>query len=278
MTEVSPIFVITELTGISADKIVLHEDGGFLSRGYVIGDGEIVFKFPKQDFVKYDNEANIVNFMNTRNFGVNLQRVKWLDKNYRYIGFYGVKGKPLSNVASQLTKSQKENIGEQIGLFLKKLHSCTPQNAILKPSSHLEINTWQQRFASQKDFFKKYFTAKEIKQISKVLADKINILNQLGEKLVFCHRDIRNGNLFLDDRGKIGIIDFDCAGYYDEANDFLLIEDEYILEYMMDSYGASETLRNKIKHRREAYLIACADIVHYQEKNDEFAKRIKSMI
>ena len=112
---------VIEITGATEDQIKLKTDG-YWSRAYVVNGGEFVVKFPKFDSVDYVNEAKFLNFINAFNPPINMQKVKWIADDGRIVAFNGVKGTPLSELKN-LSVAQKDNLTEQLGNFLKQLHS-----------------------------------------------------------------------------------------------------------------------------------------------------------
>ncbi len=239
--------IIEKLTGRSKEEI-LFSDNGFLSYGYIIGDGEIIFKFKKNSSVSYKNEVELLNFLNGQNFNINLQKVAFISPDDSYVGLYGVKGVCIEN--KELSDKTKRLIGIQIGEFLKKLHSLRP-DCNNHYSLQFEITAWQERFLKSMDIIKRYFTGSEMEKLKiimlKTAPDK---LLALGEKAVFSHADLGEGNIFLDSNGTVGVIDFNESGYADEAADFMDIEDDTICESALTSYGADEALREKVRLRR----------------------------
>ncbi len=239
--------IISALTGIDRDNIKFS-DNGFLSRGYIIDDGRIVFKFKKWPEVSYKNEIKMLNFVNSLNLDVNLQKVGWISNDDSYLGIYGVIGKSLKSV--DLTNDQRKDYGQQIATFLKKLHS-----AICKAAETLsvadEISAWQTRFEKSKDVLSRYFSAEEIEKMNDFVYSFVPAkLPTLGEKMVFSHGDLGLGNILASDDGKIGIIDFSESVYLDEAADFMDIEDDGLCAEILDSYGADDSLREKVAVRR----------------------------
>ncbi len=67
---------------------------------------------------------------------------------------------------------------------------------------------------------------------------------------MFSHGDLGDGNIYIDENGQVGVIDFNESGYLDEAADFMDIMDADICGAMLDRYGADETLRRKVEIRR----------------------------
>ena len=239
--------IVSNLTGVAPDSIKLSNDG-FLSRGYVIDDGRIVFKFKKQPDVSYENEIKMLNFINSLNLNVNLQKVGWISEDDSYLGIYGVMGKSLESISP--TDEELRNYSRQIASFLQKLHSAEYKDAE-KLSVKEEIKAWQERFEKSKDLLSQYFNIEEIEKMHDFVYSIVPAkLSSLGEKMVFSHGDLGMGNIFVDDNGKIGIIDFNESSYLDEAADFMDIEDDKLCAFILDSYKADVVLREKVAIRR----------------------------
>ena len=256
--------IASDLTGVDSQKIKFSDEG-FLSRGYIIDDGRIVFKFKKYPEISYQNEIKMLNFLNSQALDVNLQKVGWISKDDSYLGLYGVIGQPLVDIT--LNDENRKNYGWQISSFLQKLHSIKSEEAT-KLSLTAEISDWQKRFKESEDLLSHYFNPSEIAKMSTLVNSTIpQELVALGEKMVFSHGDLWLGNIFIDNAGKIGIIDFSESGYLDEAADFMDIEDDALCAEILNTYGADDTLRKKVKLRkavRPMFVIGT-----YREKPEE---------
>ena len=55
----------------------------------------------------------------------------------------------------------------------------------------------------------------------------------------------------MDNELKVGVIDFSESGLLDEAADFMDISSDTIREEMLNAYGATQDLREKVKIRRD---------------------------
>lgn len=241
------IDIIRKLTD-TEQKHIQFSDDGFLSRGYVVDGGRVVFKFKKDSNVSYKNEIRILEYIHTLDLGVNLQRVGWKSEDDSYLGLYGVLGQSLEEL--NLTTARKQLAGRQLGLFLKKLHAARPQGGIVYRLAD-EIRAWEERFISGKAILETYFDTGEMERINKfIMREAPTELVALGEKLVFSHGDLGEGNIYIDDSGNVGVIDFNESGFLDEAADFMDIEDDCLCEDMLINYGADETLRKKVSLRR----------------------------
>ena len=251
------------------------DDTGGNSRAYIIDGGKIVFKFPRNDQVTYDNEIKILQTINGIRTGVNLQKVGWLSNDNKYIGLLGVTGKSIS--CGQLKSEQKRQIGEKIGIFLKELHKiktdCVPNLALSE-----EINAWQKRYLGYKDIITPHLDTNMRDKLNKLmLEDMPKELNKLGEDMVFCHGDLGDSNIFINEE-KVGIIDFNESGYFDRAADFMDIRDDEILSHMLDSYEADDILRKKVQIRRTIRPVIALRCYILKEDESEIKNTINQIM
>ena len=255
------IDIVRKFANVTPDKITFH-DKGFLSRGYVISNGEIVFKFPKYPHVNYENEVITLDFLREQNFSeildINLQRVNkdWTDTStYRHIGFYGVPGESIADLQRKSAQLDTHYIGTQLGKFLSKMHEQNKATTIgetLEDEINRDIEIWKNMDTDAKEFLNQHFTKSDQTLINKLVTQYVPAeLRKLGEQLVYSHSDIHEGNVFIDSKEKVGIIDFDNAGFYDAARDFARMDNDDILSAMLNTYGANESLRKKIEIRRD---------------------------
>ena len=246
------IDTVIKLTGASKPQIKLHNDG-YNSRAYVIDDGKYVVKFPKFNCVNYKTEAQFLNFINTQNTSINMQKVKHLSSDNRIIAFYGIKGTPLS-MLKNLSLEQQNNIGKQLAIFIRQLHSLELTLPV-KKLSH-EIDNYKKTYLECADFFSKHLTIKE-KSILDILVNEYIPKKRLGlgEKLVLCHGDIWDTNILIDASGKVGLIDCANATIADEATDFCLYN-KTLRNLLLDHYRANDALRQKVEFKYASSVIA----------------------
>lgn len=238
--------LVCRLTGVSEDRVALRDDG-FRSRGYVADGGRFVFKFPKAPGVRYENEARLLNRLNASDLGVALQRVAWTAGDGAWLGLHGVPGASLEGL--ELPEDRRREVGQQLGRFLRRLHALEVPDA---PVCTLdgEIEAWQRRFLDGRAFLAEHFTPAELARLDRFLLEEApGELRALGERPVFSHGDLGEGNILLDG-GRVGVIDFNESGYFEEAADFMDIQDGVMLEAMLDAYGADAALRRKTAVRR----------------------------
>lgn len=235
---------IEQLTGVSPDQIKLADDG-FWSRGYVIDNGRIVFKFKKSPEVKYEPEIKALEFINSLDLDINTQKVGWLSPDDSYLGIYGVIGQSLDS----LPNPDYRNIGKQLASVLQKLHQAHPKNAEVFTLDK-ELIAWQERYQRSHDELADCFSEEEIALFDEFVFETIPTrLKKLGENIVYSHGDLGDGNIFIDDKGKVGIIDFSEMCYFDEAGDFMDVSNEELRTAMLDAYGADDALREKVRLR-----------------------------
>jgi hypothetical protein len=124
MTKQEELKTIKQLTGASRKQIRLIETG-WTSRIYLVDDGCMVFKFPrnKKEQENFDHEIKVLKIIREHHFNLKTPIIKWCGEHNEYIGFYGVPGVPLTpETLNLLDDKQKETLGRQIGIFLKQLH------------------------------------------------------------------------------------------------------------------------------------------------------------
>ena len=257
------IEIVKNLTGVEESRIRFHDDG-FMSRGYVVDGGRLVFKFKKHPDTTYVYEVQNLNYLNQQNLGVHLQRAAFTTEDDSYLGIYGVPGISLEQYP--LDDASRIAIGRQLGEFLRKLHSLEPEAETVYPLDSL-IEAWRARYRKAEKTLVKYFDAEELARIDKLMMQEMpDTLQVLGEKRVFSHADLGDGNIFIDSDGKVGVIDFNESGYIDEASDFMDITDDNLCAVMLDAYGADENLRRKVDMQRRIRPVFVLDV--YAERDE----------
>lgn len=163
---------------------------------------------------------------------------------------------------------------------MRKLH-----NASLETAERLdldaEIKAWQGRFYDARSWtaMSEWFSWDEMDILDRYMQKEMPArLKALGEELVLSHGDLGDGNIFVGPDGKVGVIDFNETCYLDEAADFMDVTSTELCEQMLEAYGADETLREKVRIRRELRpLIVFGGYVKRDDRKrlNEFAKQIR---
>lgn len=255
---------IKNLTGVEEGQIHFRDDG-FMSRGYLIDDGRIVFKFKKRPDTTYVYEAQNLDYLNRQDLGIHLQKVAFKAADDSYLGIYGVPGTSLEQYP--LNGASRIAIGRQLGEFLRKLHALKPKTELVYPLDSL-IRAWQARYARAKKTLANYFDTGELARIDRLMMEEMpDTLHALGEKMVFSHADLGDGNILIDRDGKIGVIDFSESGYIEEASDFMDLTDDALCSIMLDAYGADADLRKKVDMQRRIRPIFVLDVYAQRDEN-----------
>lgn len=263
------IEIIKDLTGVEENRICFRDDG-FMSRGYVIDGGRLVFKFKKRPDTTYVHEARNLGYLNRQDLGIHLQSVAFQPEDDGYLGVYGVPGISLEQYT--VNDTSRIAIGRQLGGFLRKLHSLEPETELVYPLDGL-IGVWQARYAKAKKTLARYFSTEELASIDALMMREMpDTLRELGEKMVFSHADLGDGNIFIDRDGSVGVIDFSGSGYIDEASDFMDISDDRLCSVMLDTYGADGNLRQKVEMQRRIRPIFVLDV--YSDRGGEAVQRL----
>lgn len=261
---------VMELTGADRAQIKFC-DQGYKSRAYIIGEGEIVFKFRRYQDVNYDQEAKNLDYLRTLHLELGLPQVGWQSESGEYLGLYGVQGAKLCGA-----KFEPELVGASLGKAVAVLHSAKPAN-FKKTALPAEVAAWQKRYHNARTLMQNYFEQSEIERLDEIMdQDLPHDLATLGEKLVLSHGDLSEGNIILGEQGEVGVIDWGDMAYLDEAADFMDIEDNRICDYMLDYYQADEVLRQKVQLRRQVRpIFVFGDCVRKDERN---AKRLMRQV
>lgn len=260
---------VRALAGVSDSQIELKDDG-FLSRGYTIDGGRLVFKFPKGPDTTYSDEIRNLTYLNGHDLGINMQSIAYRPDDDSFIGLAGITGDSLE--AAPPHGPLLRSVGVQLGEFLRRLHSLEPDDA---PVYRLEdlVKAWQKRYAKAKPVLDRHFSAAELGRIDDIMMRGMpRTLTELGENPVFSHSDLGDGNVLVDASGKVGVIDFSASGYMDEASDFMDVSSDALCGIILDAYGADDVLRKKVAVQRQIRPIFVLDV--YESRGEEAVQKL----
>ena len=253
MNRSKELAIVKKLTNVNDENRIFLNEVGWTSRVYIVDNGEFVFKFPKAKKWKEEceHEVSILKIISKYEFNVNIPLIKWVSENASYTGFYGIKGEPITTEAiDKLSKTQKREVGAQIGLFLKKLHTIDYKGK--NPNNENNEFEWLQKlFYKRKRILKEQFNKNELDTIEELVTNLPQKSAKLGIEKVFCHYDLGYNNILLTDNLEVGVIDFGDAGIYEKSYDFIGLEDNVILDAAIITYGDNEVLREKVAIRRQ---------------------------
>ena len=259
--------IVSSLTNEQFETIEFV-DIGWTSRVYLINNGELVFKFARNNKVveEYKNEVRVYKFLEKKSFGVKLPVVKFEDANLRYFGYEGIVGQTLDKYIDNLSEKEKIIIGQRLSGFLKILHESNLDNINIFDISHEEKEFFE-KFSISEEFLKTSLKPEIFSAIEFFLENKIkNEFEKLKSNIKLCHGDLGLWNIILN-KNQIGIIDFGDVGYYDSSIDFSGIGDLYIYNSLVKHYECDESMLKKINLRK--IIIPILEIPYYLEQDNK---------
>jgi Predicted aminoglycoside phosphotransferase len=277
--------IVKSLSGADKSRIAVSEDG-WTSRVYIAHGGEFVFKFPRSEKHRDEcrHEAKMVELISKYKFDVSVPKLYRADEDGAYFGYFGVSGVPLSEVITTLSDSQKEDIGRQLGVFLRQLHGITEVGELELQTPQAQVRECSEIYQKGRDKLCGYFSEAEMGKLDEFFSDEVpRCMNGIGDT-VFSHGDLGGNNILIDGGGRVGVIDFGDAGLYDTTQDFRGIEDEVVLSAMTAAYGAScKQAAGEILSRADAAamsnMIDVLCLIYYIDKRkaevDGLVSRIK---
>lgn len=229
-------YVKNNFPEIKISKVRFNLDDGKHNDIVIIND-EYVFKFSKYDwtlgFLK--NELNVINFI-SKYIDLPLPKFECPDKGIAKCSF--MKGIPLCrNEILLLDNKDQHYVAEQIGSFLKQLHSISLNNVkkenikqvpvdLTRESWLLEYEDIQRKVYPYCDIYSK----ENIKQVFKPLLENEDFL---AFQPALIHANLKPHHFFFDRSfNRInGVIGFDIAGIGDPAYDV-----SFILDYFGEAF------------------------------------------
>jgi len=269
MNKNKELAIVKKLTQIDDEQRIVLNEIGWTSRVYIVDDGKFVFKFPRGKKWKEEceHEFSILKLISEYEFNVNLPVIKWLGEDTSYAGFHGVLGKSMTaESVDKLSETQKREVGTQIGLFLKKLHTID-YNGESPTNESSEFEWLQKSFFKRRRTLKKHFNENELDAIEELVTSLSQKSANLGTEYVFCHCDLGYNNMLLTDDLKVGIIDFGDAGIFEKSYDFTGLEDDTMLDAAIVAYGGDEVLRERVAIRRQ--LLPIMEMLFLIDRKDE---------
>jgi len=235
---------VMRLTGVSDGSRLKVNEIGWTSRVFIIDDGEIVFKFPRNAKFREEckHEATVLKLLRGQEFCLRVPVLNWMAEDNSYFGYYGVVGKPLREIIGDLSAGQKTEIGTQIGKFLRQMHGikvCGDIKAQTLEEQALEYQKW---YRKGRDLLIGYFSETELMRIDDFFTHEVPDCMVGTNELVFCHGDLDYNNTLVDNGNQVGVIDFGDAGLYDRSQDFRGMDDATLRESMVAAYGGDEVI------------------------------------
>lgn len=278
------IEIVKRLTGVEDDSRIFVNEVGWTSRIYIIDNGKIVFKFPRNKKFREEcrQEVAVLALLKKHKFDVGTPVLNWTTEDNAYFGFYGVEGKPLKDVIHNLNEEQKIDLGTQLGEFLKQLHGITDYGEIKAQTPSEQVEEYLKMYREDRDLLRAFFNESELAAIDDFFAHEVPKCMTGSGELVFCHGDLDYNNTLVNDTNQVGVIDFGDARLYDKSQDFRGMDDETLREAMIKAYGGGEIISRAAAEATSKMidilnLIYCANNRDLKER-DEYIERIRANI
>ena len=268
MSTENELRIVKRLTGVDDNRIEVSETG-WTSRVYVIDDGKIVFKFPRNAKFQEESiqEVATLKLLKGRRFSVSVPTLNWTTQDNSYFGYYGVEGKPLGEVIDDLSEQQKIEIGTQIGHFIKQLHGIKDYGDIKAQTLDEQAKEYQDWYRKGRDLLKDFFNESELIAIDDFFANEVPKSMTGSGELVFCHGDLDYNNTIIDSKNQVGVIDFGDARLYDKSQDFRGVDDVVLREAMIEAYGSGEVI-SKAAAVASSQMIDVLNLIYCIEQKD----------
>ena len=238
------IETVKRLSSVTDNSRILVSETGWTSRTYIVDGGKIVFKFPrnKKYQIECKKEVAVLELLKKQRFNISTPILNWTTDDNAYFGFYGVEGKRLGEVIPTLTDEQKIDIGSQLGIFLKQLHSIRCYGEIGAQTLEEQVVEYTEMYQKDRSLFEAYFDESELQVLDDFFAHEVPECMTGAGELVFCHGDLDYNNTLVNGKLGVGVIDFGDAGLYDRSQDFRGMDDDILREAMMEAYSDEEII------------------------------------
>ena len=220
--------IVSSLTNEQFETIEFV-DIGWTSRVYLINNGELVFKFARNNKVveEYKNEVLAYKFLEKKSFEVKLPVVKFEDANLRYFGYEGIVGQTLDKYIDDLSEKEKIIIGQRLSGFLKILHESNLENINIFDISHEEKEFFE-KFSISEEFLKTSLKPEIFSAIEFFLENKIKNVEYPRE---WCAGTTAIHLACQQGATKVYMLGFDLSSYDSPLNNIYKGSNNYLPEY-----------------------------------------------
>jgi aminoglycoside 2''-phosphotransferase len=241
----------------SVDPVISNKHGQ--NNDILIANNEFIFRFPKyldgikQLEIEVAVLSGIQGYITLPIPHITFQNVV-MEVGQAFIGYRMISGEPLRRETFLEIYNEKtiDNLAQQLGGFLKELHTVPVQTAI-KCSLTLSdtYNEWADIYGRIREKCFPYMRPSARKWASDHVETFLNDLHSFQYEPVLKHGDFGTTNILFDRERRVinGIIDFGGAGLGDPAYDFAGILSSYgesFLQRFAVTYPEIESFWNRI--------------------------------
>lgn len=248
----------------------------------VIINDKQVFKFAKYDWSVgfLDNEVNILNLVR-KDITMPVPKIESLEKGIARCSY--IKGGPLfRNTLLLMDNKSQEAIAEQIGTFLKQLHSIPLDEKNNKDIYGCPVSLSREDWLAQYDEMQRkvlpYCNSYSKEYIAQIFKPLLNNKNFLEFEPALIHGDLMPYHFLFNKSNRInGVIDFGLSGIGDPAYDVGIILDnlgETFVKRIGKYYKNIATFINRARFyayvsnlcwaKTVADMITTRDFTHFQ--------------
>lgn len=196
---------------ISKKEII---ESGFHSTAVIIND-ELVFRFPlkKEFYDEYIHEFNLLKKIR-KHISVPIPDLKLHQTDdFVFTEHTLIEGTQYSQLKSPLSKQEKEQLADDLALFLKELHNCPTDLPICQFSAE-EYGVCDKKI--------KYtnLLSDDEKQELLLTIKEFNSYDYKEDRVVLSHTDLNENNFLLKENRLVGVIDFGNACRRDLSSEF----------------------------------------------------------
>lgn len=246
---------------------------------------DIIFRFPKEDFVRnnFIKEIKILEILNKEIKNIQVPKYTYISKNNDFWWYQIIKWVEFKK--SYINNSNYKNIAMQIGTFLNQLHSIDInkfQNLLnLDVNKHYSFETWYINYIIWEYKKIEYLFSKE--DFQKIISFIQNTQNYKINYSSLTHYDFQWKNIIIsEDKNKINwIIDFSDIAIYDPAIDFVWLLwfskkflNEVLKNYKIDNWQIIE----RAKYYKNKWLIFTFPEIYKKNWNLKQLRKIEKII
>ncbi len=245
-------------------------------------NGNLIFKFPRREADMAKREEKFLNLLEGKVM-VKIPKVLYSGEKTSFYGTDKMKGVHVDDAFFEhASEAQKDTLAGDVAQFLHELHTHMP----IEEADRIGIKEDE---ADRKLSLSQLHTIIELQRgddagfkefLSRAIEAYHGINTRSGEKKVFLHHDLSDGNLFLDPRTKRleGVIDFGNVATGDKYIDFASLyrnRPEFALR-VADKYGevSGEAIDTE-RIRATAIVKEIAHLVQIPQKREKALNKLR---
>lgn len=249
---------IEKLFGLKVNDFEINDDGQ--NNTIIIVNKVYVFRIPKFDGGIGKLKESVEQMESLKaDYKLMIPQYKFINLDNRLgeimVGYDFIPGKALLREKFDLLNN-REYFAEQLGIFLRKLHSEQVSNDLFKVSDPYDY--YQRMYEDIKELLFEYMSDESKIEVSKLYEDFLETKGSVNLTLV--HGDFGPTNILTDGNEITGIIDFDSLHIGDSAVDIASLMGpfgygEAFVRMMEKHYGDLTDLIDRARFYRQTFAL-----------------------